>query len=1120
MALSLFVSNRHEQLYEFLKLELFSTSSNPFAERIISTSAPLRLWLQQRMAIDPDLGIAAGMIFAREETTLLRLIHPQRHTPSRLELSLYIEKLLPQIRDPTLNQYLGKDMGNRKFRRRLRSLADSLAALFERYGRYGGAFLQEWPLEIEHSTWQKALWDLVFPAEGSWTYPYRWLENSNLPESTPPQVHLFCPTSLCDLYQDLFHHIARATTVHLYLLSPCMMYWSDQLSGRERRRLTNYWQKKGASLVEQRHLIELLRDTNPLLAQLGKAGREMIAHLETLEPQTHDSYRLPEAALSHAHYADIVFDEIHCEPQDTSLTLLQALQTDLLLLRNPTAAPPIELDAGDTSIQLHGTPSVAREVEILYDVLLGLMTTQADHDAPITPADIVVLTPDLRRYAPYIRAVFGAKTSQIPFALSDLSVKEDSALIQSFLHMLRFAQSSWEASALLQILGAPHFRARHNLRDEEISQIRGWIQKAPIYWGEDTEHRDHVIRQAHFQRGVEDASGLGTWEYGLKKLLRSLAQGSTGDEPAHLANSSNAELLGRFVALVRSLRDDLRPLRDGSLLTLAEWAEYLRCLCGAYLMPTESDSLDQRDQLFRHLHSLRDAGRWMPDHRIPFDSIEPRLEALLDQQTLGEREGAIHSVRFSALRPHRNAPARVVALLGMEEGAFPRSSPSGNGLDLLRHSALADYCPTDTERDRSLFLECILSARDYLILSYTNTSSTDGKEQHPCLPVAELLSYLNTHYHIGDKSVATATTYQHPFYPFDAAYFMRSSSLKSYSRDHYRAALACQKLSTDAQQVPAATSAAMGNLVPAPLTIDLRELETAVRDPLQLYVNKTLSIYLNEDKRRKVADEEPFSLERSEHYKIVRGSLREPLERAMARARMRGALPLGMLGQLAGEQLRSDLQPASAWIQSQRFAPQIQLRAGCREPRQLHSGVWHVPAIRLGDVQITGTLDHITLDGLLVDGRGTLPDTIKAWPALLLLHALGPLLADICQAPIPTRLLALGKGSSQESFVTDPIPHLARLVTHYQRCLREASPLAAVWVKPFLKAEGSDVCTQIERDLATEARRFRYMQWLLGKPKQEQLQPWIESWLLDANDLYRPLHDHWFAKGGDADESL
>lgn len=1120
MALSLFVSNRHEQLYEFLKQELFSATSDPFAERIITTSAPLRTWLQQHMATDPDLGIAAGMVFTREETTLLRLLNPKGHTPSRLELSLVIEKLLPQISDPALNQYLGKDLGNRKFRRRLRSLADSLAAIFERYGRYGGAFLREWPMHEEHSAWQKTLWDLVFSSDSSWTYPYHWLENSNPLDSTPPQVHLFCPTSLCNLYQDLFHHIAQATTVNLYLLSPCMMYWSDQLSGRERRRLTNYWQRKGASAGEQRQLIELLRDTNPLLAQLGRAGREMIAHLETLEPQIHDSYCLPKAALSHAHYADVVSDELHCEPQDSSLTLLQALQTDLLLLRNPTASPPIELDAGDVSIQLHATPSVAREVEILYDVLLGIMTAHASLEPPVTPADIVVLTPDLHRYAPYIRAVFGATTSQIPYALSDLSLRDDSAFIQSFLQMLRFAQSAWESSALLQILGAPYYRARHNLHDEDISQIRDWVQKAPIYWGEDAAHRDYVVRQAHCQHGVEDASGLGTWEYGLKKLLRSLAQESTHDDPAHLVNSSNAELLGRFVTLVRSLREDLRPLRDGLLLTLEEWAEYLRCLCDAYLMPTEATSIDQRDQLFRHLQALRDANRWMPDHRVPFDSIEQRLETLLDQQTIGEREGAFHCVRFSALRPHRSAPARVVALLGMEEGVFPRSSPSDSGLDLLRHSASADYCPKDTERDRALFLECILSARDHLILSYNNTSSTDGKEQHPCLPVAELMSYLNHHYRIGYQSAATAAIYQHPFYPFDAAYFSRSSSLKSYSSDHYRAAIAYQGSPSAIPQITTTPTVAPQSHFSVPLTIDLRDLETAVRDPLQLYVNKTLSIYLNDNKGRQVADEEPFFLERSEHYKIIHGSLREPLERVMARARVRGALPPGTLGQLAIEQLRSDLQPASAWTQSLRSAPQIQLRAGCREPRQLHPGVWHVPAICLGDVQITGTLDRVTLDGLLVDGKGTLPDAIKAWPALLLLHALGPLLEDICKAPIPMRLLALGKGSSQESFVTDPIPHLERLVIHYQRCLREKSPLAAVWVKPFLKAEGSAICTQIERDLATEARRFRYMQWLLGKPKRKQLQPWIEHWLVDANELYRPLHDHWFAKGGDADESL
>ena len=67
----------------------------------------------------------------------------------------------------------------------------------------------------------------------------------------------------------------------------------------------------------------------------------------------------------------------------------------------------------------------------------------------------------------------------------------------------------------------------------------------------------------------------------------------------------------------------------------------------------------------------------------------------------------------------RSIPFRVVALVGMCDGAFPRQSRSP-GFDLIARSPRRGDRSLRDE-DRYLFLEAILSARDCLYLSYVGT---------------------------------------------------------------------------------------------------------------------------------------------------------------------------------------------------------------------------------------------------------------------------------------------------------------------------------------------------------------------------------------------------------------
>ena len=57
----------------------------------------------------------------------------------------------------------------------------------------------------------------------------------------------------------------------------------------------------------------------------------------------------------------------------------------------------------DDSVQVHACHGSARQVDVLREVLVGLL----EDDPTLEPRDILVMCPDIETYAPLISAAFG-----------------------------------------------------------------------------------------------------------------------------------------------------------------------------------------------------------------------------------------------------------------------------------------------------------------------------------------------------------------------------------------------------------------------------------------------------------------------------------------------------------------------------------------------------------------------------------------------------------------------------------------------------------------------------------------------------------------------------------------
>lgn len=382
------------------------------------------------------------------------------------------------------------------------------------------------------------------------------------------------------------------------------------------------------------------------------------------------------------------------------------------------------------------------------------------------PADVIVMTPDIDTYAPYIEAVFAAapRSRHIPYSIADRVITVESAIVASFFALLELGRSRFDASAVLALLERAAVQRRFGLSPEDVSLMRRWVRESGIRWGVDAKSREEMDLPAFADN---------TWCAGLDRLMLGYAlpqrEGElfAGNLPWDDIEGSRAQTLGRLHAFATRLFALAQELRQAK--TVERWVETLAESLETFFRPVEAEETDVqaiRRALAEMARTTAQAGF---AEEVGLDPIRHHLRRTITEPT-SRGQFLSGGVTFCALMPMRSLPAKVVCLIGMNDGSFPRVQRPP-GFDLMAN----DFRRGDRSRrndDRYLFLETILAAREVLYVSYVGQSVRDNANLPPSVLVAELLDYVKQAFlPESGKDVREEIVTRHPLQPFSARYF-------------------------------------------------------------------------------------------------------------------------------------------------------------------------------------------------------------------------------------------------------------------------------------------------------------------------------------------------------------
>ncbi len=246
------------------------------------------------------------------------------------------------------------------------------------------------------------------------------------------------------------------------------------------------------------------------------------------------------------------------------------------------------------------------------------------------------------------------------------------------------------------------------------------------------------------------------------------------------------------------------------------------------------------------------------------------------------------------LVPMRSIPHRVVCLLGLDDGSFPRHIER-DGDDLTaRNQRVGD--PEVRSEDRQLLLDALLAARDHLVVTYTGRDERSNLPRPPAVPVGELLDVVDHTVRVAHGRARDRLVIAHPLQPFDPRNFEPGVLVQGapWSFDALHLAGARAAL-TPRHGAPSFLEQPLDPYESNPIGLD--QVERFLRHPVRAFLRERLNVSLR-NKTRDFEDAIPIVLDALEEWQIADRVLQ---------ARLAGA---SLEACLEAERARGDSRPA------------------------------------------------------------------------------------------------------------------------------------------------------------------------------------------------------------------
>jgi exodeoxyribonuclease V gamma subunit len=776
-------------LLKYLLIHLYQLPRDPFSmTQIVVPSQAMGLWLKQQITTKSTAGICANIDCVVLLGPVIERIYTENNpdhimfnfdhavfTLYEILLNFPWSEHLPQLND--LYNYLQKN--HQLDLVKVYQLAQQLQQLFFEYlfmrtdALLSGKLWQQDP----ELAWQKIFWNRLVDHihnklnQVLFSDVYQYFM-TQVPTKLPKQLIIFALPTLAIAQAQIINRLSKFINITWFHLALSNDYYGDLLDVKTRNKL----ERKMLGYPELSLEDLSLMDGNPLLANLGQQSREMVEIL-LRELEFPEMQFISEADLTQVpHSLALIQQDIRQLKYRLDPKLrLKELAEDLL--HTPLEyADPIELFPDDNSISIKICHNRMREIQTAFNFIaeeLAQNNCQLD--------EILLAAPDIDEYAPYIQAVFNEEyvlgTNQekvhIPYNITGNRKQRTQTILETIQLFLEIP-FKLPVTYLLDVLSNTNIMYQLDLSADNIQQIKIWL-------------RDN---NTHFAYDNNDCNSLNLADdwYSLKRLVHNLMLGLCLPSSAFSNQNQTFEYLGaypvlpydnldfnegRILAKLISLIDLIVLIRNQFYYDETNYKQFTVEEFRQLVSEIKQVIFPQAEDEIELDNFLASSGINNTSEKINLPIIR---QLVADYLRLGKGSVFFNgSLTCASLNNMRNIPFKVIYIVGLNDGEFPRNFTPNQLSFLTKQWFIGDR--NYTLEDKQIFLDTVLAAQDKLVLSYIGREATTNKEINASKVVTLLLECLKQSFILTDeqKKLYLQQIQQlqslHPFYKNSAVHY-------------------------------------------------------------------------------------------------------------------------------------------------------------------------------------------------------------------------------------------------------------------------------------------------------------------------------------------------------------
>tara|TARA_R110001599_G_scaffold67867_4_gene191388 strand:+ start:7924 stop:11061 length:3138 start_codon:yes stop_codon:yes gene_type:complete len=572
--------------------------------------------------------------------------------------------------------------------------------------------------------------------------------------------------------------------------------------------------------------------------------------------------------------------------------------TQLQKLQNLLTGSKFECEVDDDqSLLAVNCFSEMREIEALHDYLLN----QFANDTKLKLDDVLVVMPDLDKYAPFIRAVFDVNNdvnaisesnvvnaSRIPYMINGSLSAAESTLISGIIELLEIPNWRFTREQVLVLSRNRLIQKRFKFTDEALDQVDKWLDDAGVRWGIDAAHKEEL--------GLP-ASDENTWRTGLDRLLLGLALPKKVNPelplfhnvlPVDEVEGGLTLLLSEFVNYCELLFEWRDVLKQNH--TMETWQFLLQSILRDFFVIDELEETNHLEFL-KLLDKLKNQTQ-QTDYEGTL-SVQEIIVLLNENFASTVNSGRLSGVvNFTNMNTLTGIPFKHICLLGMNYDAWPTQQKEP-GFDLLQNKSSDHKRSGDRNKandERYLTLQLILAAQESLYISYVGRNIHNGEKVPPSVLVSELLDCCS-------QNAITLSLQQHSIHIYSAGNYTTSSYLHSHDQKWLAVA---QRVGHGKREIPRLFEQTLKEIAPI-LFIEFDDLCSFFQNPQNSFLRQSLGIYIR-DETNEWLNTEPFNLADFADSSIRSIALTQAkvgrANTSMAMAQASSKLPHGLQGEI------------------------------------------------------------------------------------------------------------------------------------------------------------------------------------------------------------------------------